>query len=189
MAQVRSCTGRPRTDQATGAWRSARRWRPSGPARTARRRSSSSRHLARRALSPGAAPWMPKTLQDLHLALGAQLAGVALAARFVCEEARQAYQHIAQVALLVEDHHHARAQRQPGSCAGLQRSGAHPGAPVRQRLRLRRRTGRLQLAAHAASQVVAARWRRLAPNGTSYRPGGHIAREAEQLGPGRALGA
>ena len=52
------------------------------------------------------------TLKDFILSLRAHLARIALAARFVREEAAQSQQHIAQIALVVEDHHRAGAERQ-----------------------------------------------------------------------------
>ncbi len=46
------------------------------------------------------------------MALGAHLARVAFAARFVGKEMRQAFQHVAQIAPLVKDHDHTRAEQQ-----------------------------------------------------------------------------
>jgi hypothetical protein len=161
-----------RTEAATSRMALSTAERPSGPGRTARRRSSSSRY--RQALQVARQqPARPPALQDLRLALGAHLAGVALAARFVGEEAPQPQQHVAQVARVVEDGDHARAERQPGVRAGLQRSGAHPGlsgeakAPAAPPNRAAWKGRPLRTPPARSSS----RWRRLTPNGTSYSPG------------------
>ena len=107
-------------------------------------------------------------VQNLILSLRAELARVAFAAALVGKEVRQPLQHVAHVRALVEDHDHARAERQAGRAQVLEGQhhvqmflGGKGARGAAKQHRLKRAPGM------QPAREINSKWRKVMPNGTS----------------------